>query len=611
MTGRMPSAPDVESAPRSRPVDIPPAFRSVIVEQYYLHSNADRPALRIGVLVDGPQLVAPFAAVLDHISRSNFARLELIVKNALEETPIAPGRRVRGVRRTLALLADPARRGRLGYAAYTRWDRARFQAEQALLSSCDCTSIFDGVEQISVRPIVRGFVHRFPDAVVRAVRDHRLDVLLRFGFNIIRGDILTSARCGVWSYHHGDNEWYRGGPSHFWEIYEGNPCSGVVLQLLTEELDNGVILDKAVAATVPGHSVSANRIRPYLMGTPMVIHALHDLHERGWDVVRGRAAPVGEYRGQRRIYRTPTNADMLRFVVRRTASVAARRLTFRGRAYHWRMAWRRTPAAASQGLPRDISGFSWIESPPGHFYADPFVVRRGDRVWVFFEDYSYAESRGRLACAEFLPSGRLGDVATVLDDGRHLSYPFVFEHGGQTFMIPESESRGSVDLYRATDFPHAWTREKTLLPLGGVDSTVHVHDGKVWLFTTVVDPPGADSTLLLFHADDLFGEWRFHPGNPIAADVRVARNAGRFLTIDGQTIRPAQDCSVRYGYAVHFQRITTLNPREYQETRVGSLLPPEQRGIPGVHTYTRDSGIEFIDGTVLRRLSQKSQKPSV
>jgi hypothetical protein len=41
----------------------------------------------------------------------------------------------------------------------------------------------------------------------------------------------------VWSYHHGDNEFYRGGPPHFWELYEKAPLSGVILQVLTEELD--------------------------------------------------------------------------------------------------------------------------------------------------------------------------------------------------------------------------------------------------------------------------------------------------------------------------------------------------------------------------------------
>ena len=581
--------------------DLPAMFESPFLERYYLHSSADRPPLRIGVLVDGDGLAAPFAAVVNQINRSNFARIELVVRNGLnaEETeqPALPAGRVR---KLVALLRDPVRRKKLGFALYSRWDQARAGSATDLVSLCDAAPLFAGVEQITARPIVKGFVHRFTDDVVRAVRARDLDVLLRFGFNIIRGDMLRSARYGMWSYHHGDNDFYRGGPAHFWELYEGNPCSGVVLQVLNEELDNGLILDKAIACTVKDASHAKNRLRPYLLGAHMMIRALHDLHERGWDAVQARATRSAKYQGLRKIYRTPDNGDMVRFAARRATSAVARRLKHRRRTYHWRLAWRRADPAGQ--LPQATAGFSWIESPPGHFYADPFLCHRGGRTWMFFEDYLYAEQRGRLACAEIHADGTLGDVVPVLDRERHLSYPFVFEYRGETFMIPESERYGTVELYRAEEFPYRWVREKTLLPVGGVDTTVLAHDGRLWLFTTVFDPPGADSTLLLFHASDLFGDWQFHPANPISTDVRTARNAGAFLTSGGRHVRLAQDCSVRYGYAIHFQAITTLTPREYAETRVHSLLPDERSGVHGVHSYARGGGMEVIDGTVLRRI---------
>ena len=68
---------------------------------------------------------------------------------------------------------------------------------------------------------------------------------MRFGFNIIRGDILNSATYGVWSYHHGDNSVNRGSPPGFWEVFLDWKVSGVTLQLLSEDLDNGQILYKS------------------------------------------------------------------------------------------------------------------------------------------------------------------------------------------------------------------------------------------------------------------------------------------------------------------------------------------------------------------------------
>ena len=101
-------------------------------------------------------------------------------------------------------------------------------------------------------PIRKRFVHRFPADAIEYIRGKELDVLIRFGFNILRGEILTAARCGVWSYHHGDNDYYRGGPAYFWEVYESNPISGVILQVLTEQLDAGKVLYKGLFATHPG-----------------------------------------------------------------------------------------------------------------------------------------------------------------------------------------------------------------------------------------------------------------------------------------------------------------------------------------------------------------------
>ena len=45
-----------------------------------------------------------------------------------------------------------------------------------------------------------------------------LDLIIRFEFDIIRGNILDASRNGIWSFHHGDNRINRGGPSCFWEI---------------------------------------------------------------------------------------------------------------------------------------------------------------------------------------------------------------------------------------------------------------------------------------------------------------------------------------------------------------------------------------------------------
>jgi len=90
----------------------------------------------------------------------------------------------------------------------------------------------------------------FDDESLEQIRTYDLSFVLRFGFNIIRGPILTAARHGVWSFHHGDEMKYRGSPAGFWEIYNGDPVTAAVLQRLTNRLDAGIVLKRGYFKTI-------------------------------------------------------------------------------------------------------------------------------------------------------------------------------------------------------------------------------------------------------------------------------------------------------------------------------------------------------------------------
>ena len=47
-----------------------------------------------------------------------------------------------------------------------------------------------------------------------------------------------------------DLEHYRGMPPGFWEVYRGDPVSGVTLQRLTDRLDGGVVLRRGWFKTI-------------------------------------------------------------------------------------------------------------------------------------------------------------------------------------------------------------------------------------------------------------------------------------------------------------------------------------------------------------------------
>jgi hypothetical protein len=566
-----------------------------MVAQFRVSPSA-HPPLRIGLLLDGVELSRFFGRIIEDITASNFAKLELLIFRKFDSAQ--PGRTSNSRRWRLARrMLDPDLRKRAFYDLYLRFDEKRKPANHPL-DTVACSNLLAGVESIQVEPIGKKFVHRFPPDALERIRSHNLDVLLRLGFNILRGEILTAARYGVWSYHHGDNDFYRGGPPHFWELYEDAPLSGVILQVLTEELDGGLVLCKSLFATEKTLSVSKNRYAPYWGSTDLVIRKLNELHQFGWDYVRGKAVAPAPYQGKRKIYRSPTNADMVRWLGPVLIKKAVQYPFRRNIVQHWRIALRRngTPLFDSTA-DSDVAGFSWMEAPKGHFWADPFVLEHEGTCWVFFEDFSYQQGRAGISCAQISMDGRLTSPTRCLD-GRecHYSYPHVFRSDSEIFMTPETVASQSVNLYRCRQFPDQWTRETTLLEGRFVDTSVWKHDGLWWLLTTSAEPDSRSGCLLLFYADSLTGKWTFHPMNPISTDVRNCRNAGRVFCAQDRLIRPSQSCSTVYGYSFTLNEIVELSTEHYAERPLKTVEPHFQKDLCATHTYNWSKDVEVIDG---------------
>ena len=560
----------------------------------WLHSPAKNPPLRIGLLLNRPDLARFCTKIIEHIQASNFASLELIIYRT---RPSFPPQKPGVISRVKRRLLDANLRKHALYDLYRRYDNSKRRPQNHPRDIVDCSELLTGIDSMIVEPMGKGFVHRFPAPALEQIRAKNLDVLLRFGFGILKGDILSAARYGIWSYHHGDNEFYRGSPPHFWELYEHNPLSGVILQVLSEELDAGQVLCKSQFTTRPTMSVSQNEFAPYWGATDLVIRKLNELHRFGWEHLLQRSVPAVTYKGRRSLYRNPTNLEMARWLAPAIVKKAIERPFRKATVQHWRIGIRlNTPPLYSRDSDGSLRSFRWIESAKGHFWADPFVVEEENRRWVFFEDYVYAEKRARISCAEITPDGAALSPSPCLDDPQqHYSYPYVFRDGNEIFMAPEAAGSGSVDLYRCEEFPGKWRRHSTLLRGKFTDPSIWQQDGLWWLMVTTADPDARCSALYLFYAEALSGPWTMHPANPISTDVRNNRGAGRIVRADGRLIRPSQSCCPVYGYSFSLNEITKLSPTEYEEHSLCEYKP-EILGVKAMHTYNWIPGIEVVDG---------------
>jgi hypothetical protein len=201
-------------------------------------------------------------------------------------------------------------------------------------------------------------------------------------------------------------------------------------------------------------------------------------------------------------------------------------------------------------------------------------------------------------------AGRWSAPVRVLERDYHLSYPFVFEHDGSLYMVPESARNRSVDLYRCVEFPLQWRLERSLLQgVRCVDATLHRGAERWWMFANCAAGESRmfDDELHLFCADRLAGEWQPHARNPVKSDARCARPAGRLFQRDGALYRPAQVCVPRYGAGLSVNRVLKLTPHEYAERQVARILPSAASGLLGLHTMNRAGDLAVVDAFMRRR----------
>ena len=206
-----------------------------------------------------------------------------------------------------------------------------------------------------------------------------------------------------------------------------------------------------------------------------------------------------------------------------------------------------------------------------HTQADPFLLVRGGRLYLFLE----VVRADRAGVIDAWSSADLVDWTphgTGLAAATHLSYPNVFEIAGETYMVPESKAAGGVTLYRFAAFPRDLRPVRQLLSGAYNDPTPFAHDGHWYLFAT------SAAGLELHVSDDILtAPFRRHPIGVIERDIRHARCGGPIVARGGLLFRPAQDDRTRYGGSLDLREITTLTPTDYAERPAHSAVLPRNR----------------------------------
>lgn len=477
---------------------------------------------------------------------------------------------------------------------------SRFLFKPTSKKSVDIGYLISNCTRIKCKTQQKGFSNIFDSQSIEAIRAEKPDFLLRFGFGIIRGEILTAVPYGVWSFHHDNEEIIRGGPPGFWEVFEKHHTNGVILQQLSNSLDKGLILNKIHFRTIR-HSYKENLNQIYFGSSFLPLWVCRSILNNQLEIKDSISkAPI---------LHPPGNGQMMQFFIK----MIWRRLIF-----HLKELFRQEDWIA--GIVKkefcDENNFGnniqWLKKPDRHSYtADPFVIDYEGDTLIFFESYSYASDRGHICMAK--ASEQFGKYYDVLKSDLHFSFPSVFVYDNQLLMIPECFESNGIQLYRFDPQQNKMIFRQTLLDgIAAVDPVLFRFEERWWLFFTEKDQPSVH--LHIWYSEDLGGPYQPHVCNPVKSDIHASRPAGALYMKDGKIFRPAQDCSESYGIAVVINEVTELSTTTFREKEIKRQIPDQNWKLnSGLHTFNQNErymvfdakGFRFFYSGFINRFRQK------
>lgn len=454
--------------------------------------------------------------------------------------------------------------------------------KEQLFQSCNIEEIFTTIPKVVCKPEKRKGANYISESDLSVIKKYELDFILRFGFGIIKGDVLDLPTYGIWSFHHGNPRKFRGGPPSFWEFIQGQKTNGIILQRLNSELDAGEIIREGNIA-IWRHSFNQHSTRLFEYGIDFPNWVCNSIRSNNGKL---KTSPIKE---KGTIYKVPSNLKLILFYWK----LFLGKLLFHYIQLFQGEIWNMGVANKIEEIEgrKEIKNISWAPEGNSNTYkADPFW---GEQDKVYFENYDYQHLKGDINSIEF-KNGKWSNEQVFRQDNTHYSYPFYMEENGKSFLLPENFQGKELKLHEVT--AGIIVSSRIILKGDWIDPTLIKHLSKWWLFVT--PQINSNEALYLFYSDRLDGEYLAHPLNPIKIDICSARPGGTpFLDKENRLIRPAQNSAKTYGGSIVLNEIVELNENNYSERKIDEIFPDStSKYKQALHTFTYKGDQILIDG---------------
>lgn len=542
--------------------------------------------LRIGILLDNYFIPSWKYQILLDIKNSEFAKIVLVIKD--NSTLISDEKRNRLTTGLIKLVENA--------------DRAIFKTKSDYKLGKDSSGLFHDVQILNFTAGNNQDINRLSNKETGTIRSINPDLILKFGFPELNGDILNIPKYGIWTYSIESSNEVNSPDPGFREVVGQIPVTNSTLSILKSDSDKKrieVIYNSCESTCRFSININRNSLawRSALFA-PRIMNGIYLYGEEYLTVLKKRFISLSSADGSSL---TPFSfADAAGSVCRYFGAVAKKIISkmFFTDAFSWHLLYYINDGSGlySSGY----GSFRKLSSPGEIFWADPFIIAEDDSYYIFVEEFIYKKNRAHISVLKLDKDGNFLNSRRIIEKPYHMSYPFVFKIDATYYMVPETSKNRTIELYKCIGFPDKWEFERNIMEdISAVDTTLFQYNNKWWLFTSVDQTDnisGCSAELFLFFTDDILsGKWDSHPLNPVVSDIRTARPAGKIFIEDGKICRPSQNCAGRYGVGFNINHITKLTENEYEEFVISEVKPSWDKKLRGTHTLNFDKDFTVID----------------
>lgn len=405
-----------------------------------------------------------------------------------------------------------------------------------------------------------------PKKNLSVLQSEDIDIVIKFGMNLLKitKDISSYK---ILSFHHGDPSKYRGRPAGFYEILHDDDKVGVIVQLLSNGIDEGEVYAFS-EAQIFNYSYKKTALSFFSISRFMLRRALINLVTK---------TPI-EIKKNGQNFKLPSNLLVIVFLLKLLLNLSKRVVYGIFFEKKWKVALSDEKINLNKNIKLSTESFSVLPiSGKYSFYADPFFSKDGRRLRL--EALSKKTGLGSLLEVD------LSNFKTqnVFISGEHYSYPFSFLYDGEEYLLPEVASHSPPYYFNFNKGNKDKIYLRGLETKRIVDATLLDHEGHVYLFFG--DQLEAQNVLNLWVSTGPRDVFYPHPSSPISISPGRARMGGSIVKQKNIFYRFGQNNKKKYGEHINIMKIVEISPQSYREVACGRFSIV---GFNGPHTINFD-----------------------